>query len=360
VFPKHQRPHYEPSKRRVTFHTGSMATAYSADEPERLRGPQHEWAWGDEPASWRFGKAAYDNLMLGLRLGDAPWAMLTGTPKPTAWLREMTAEDSCVTTTGSTYENAANLATLFLTDILGKYEGTRLGRQELHAEWLDDVEGALWTMRTIDLGRIGGWSASAPWRGVNEWLFRQGRPMLHDRRPWRTIVAVDPPGETAECGISVGAAPVNAVAGRDHAVLLDDASMAGRPEAWGAQVVATAKKWGQGDPCVVYVESNQGGDMVRSTIHAVDPNITVKKIHAKDSKQARAEPISALYEKGWIHHVGFMAGVETQMTTWVPREGRSPDRLDSAVHLFRELLRNVNTAKARVQSPVRSQQRVPT
>lgn len=347
VFPGHQRPVYEPSKRRVTFHTGAVATLFSAEEPDRLRGPQHEWAWIDEPASMPHGEEALSNLLLALRLGRDPWALITGTPKPLPWLRTLSERADTITTTGSTYDNASNLAEGFITDVLARYEGTRLGRQELYAEWLADVEGALWTEEMLDATRLPGFDMADPWRTLNGWLADNGQPAVVDRRPWRVIVAVDPPGETAECGIVVAAAPTGARSGADHAVILDDASTAGRPEEWGSRVAATARRWNAER---VVVESNQGGDMVRATIHAVDPTLRVEKIRAAVSKQARAEPVSALYERGRVHHVGFLPMLESQLLTWVPGDARSPDRLDALVHAVAALLITAPAASA-VRSP---------
>ena len=349
VFPDDQRPEYEPSKRRVTFHNGAMAFAYSGEEPERLRGPQHGWGWFDEPASMPQGDEALSNFLLGLRLGRAPWAMITGTPKPLPWLRALSQRPDTITTTGSTYENASNLAPGFIDDILNRYEGTRLGRQELHAEWLEDVEGALWNERIIDAGRLAGFDPAHPLQALNRWCADTGKPAILDRRPWRTVVAVDPPGETAECGIIVAMAPIQGRAGVDHAVILEDASTAGRPEEWGAAVAAAARRWKAER---VIVETNQGGDMVRATIHAVDPNLRVEKITAKHSKAARAEPVSALYERRLVHHAGFFPLLESQMISWVPGEGKSPDRLDALVHAVASLLVSAPITRASVQSPV--------
>lgn len=335
VFPPSQRPVYEPSKRRVTFHNGAMATLFSAEEPDRLRGPQHGWAWVDEPASMPRGEDTMSNLLLGLRLGREPWALLTGTPKPARWLRALSQRPDTLVTTGSTYDNVANLAPGFIDDVLGRYEGTRLGRQELHAEWLDDVEGALWTEVILDRGRMTAFDISQPWQGLNRHLADRDRPAILERRPWRVIVAVDPPGETAECGIIVACAPVQGRAGVDHAVILEDCSMPGRPEEWGAQVASAARRWKAER---VVVESNQGGDMVRATIHAVDPMLRVEKITARLSKAARAEPVSALYERGLVHHAGFFPMLESQMVSWVPGEGKSPDRMDALVHAVASLL----------------------
>ena len=348
VFPPSQRPEYEPSKRRVTFHNGAIATLFSAEEPDRLRGPQHEWAWIDEPASMPRGEEALSNLLLGLRLGDKPWVLITGTPRRIGWLRGLSERQDTIITRGSTYDNIANLAPGFIEDILGRYEGTRLGRQELHAEWLDDVEGALWTMTIIDQARLQGFDLAKPWASLNSWLTAGGSSAILDRRAWRTIVAVDPPGETAECGIVVACAPTQGQAGRDHAVVLEDASIAGRPEEWGARVAQTARRWNAER---VVVEGNQGGDMVRATIHAVDPDLRVDKITAKVSKVARAEPVSALYERRMIHHAGFHPLLEAQMTTWVPTEAKSPDRMDALVHAISSLLQESPRVRATVMSP---------
>lgn len=310
IHPKDERPTYEPSKRRLTWPNGAIGSLYSADEPERLRGPQHDLAWCDEPASWRY-PAAWDNLMFGLRIGEDPRAVVTMTPKPLAWLRALSEHHMTVVTGGSTYENAGNLAGPFLDDVLDRYEGTRLGRQELHAQFLDDVEGALWAMGTIDGFRVSGWLPSPA---------------------WRIVVGVDPPGETAECGIVVVAGQRGVP--RGQAYVLDDVTVAGPPEVWAAQVVAALRRWGAE---AAYVESNQGGDMVRAVIHAVDATAPVRKLTAKLSKEARAQPVATAYTRGRIHHVGYFGMLESQMTTWVPREGRSPDRVDALVHAIVEV-----------------------
>jgi phage terminase large subunit-like protein len=313
VFPWHQRPEFIPSKRRIEFHNGAVATTYSAEEPDRLRGPQHEWLWMDEPAAYRYGKDVWDNASLGLRLGLHPWALLTGTPKPTAWLRKVGSDPRTVTTTGSTYENVAHLAPVFLDTVLGRYENTRLGLQELHAQWLDDVEGALWTEAIIEAGR---WQRWTPEPG------------------WKVAIGVDPPGETAECGIVVGAAPARPERNSD-AVVIGDYSTAGPPEVWGARVVEAYREHGADE---VVVEANQGGDMARAVIHAVDPSVPVAKARTREGKAARAEPVSLLYARQRVHHVGYFPHLESQMVTWVPGEGKSPDRLDAMVWLVASLL----------------------
>jgi phage terminase large subunit-like protein len=355
AFPSWDRPTYEPTRRRVVFPSGCLGFMYSAQDPDRLRGPEHGWAWIDEPASMRGGGDMMSNLLLGLRMvlndGGEPWALMTGTPKMLPWMRKLDESESTLTTRGSTYENISNLAPSFIVDVIDRYEGTRLGRQELHGEFLDDVEGALWTMDVMNDNRIPGkFDVLNAWEMLASWLHEKGRPAVASAgRAWRTIVAVDPPGETAECGIVVGSAPVNGRGGRDHAIVQADYSMAGRPEEWGAQVVKAYRETGAQ---AVYVEANQGGDMTRSTIHAVDNTVPVRKVTARVSKKARAEPVSALYERGYVHHVGFMPELEDQQVTWVPDSGKSPDRLDALVHLIRELLPSVPLSSVRTASPV--------
>lgn len=349
VSPPWNEPKYEPSKRRLTWPNGAVGTVYSAEEPKRLRGPQHDFIWGDEPASWPDGQDVLDNARFGLRIGRDPRMILTGTPQPKPWLIRLWDEPHTLVTTGSLYDNLLNLAPEFVDVIMGRYEGTRLGRQEIWAEVLDDVEGALWAQSMIERTRMDEFDRRHPWTALQEWLALRGAMQPMDRRrSWRTIVAVDPPGETAECGIVVGTAPVNGAAGRDHCVILADESISGRPEEWGAAVVGAIRRW---DAQGAYVESNQGGDMVRSTVHAVDPNVVVSKITASESKKARAEPVSALYEKGWVHHLGFHPKLEEQMVTWVANESKSPDRLDALVHAVRELIPDRPVGKTRVSNP---------
>lgn len=346
VCPPWNRPKYEPSKRRLTWPNGARLTLFSGEEPDRLRGPQHEFVWADEPASMDRGADVLSNARLGLRLGAHPRLLITGTPRRLPWLRKIEDERTTIVTTGSTYDNIPNLASNFIDVILGTYEGTRLGRQELHAEYLDDIEGAFWTVSIIERSRFSEFDRAHPGASLATQLLAIGRPAPKpDRRRWRTIVAVDPPAETAECGIAVGCAPVGARAGLDHACVLADESMTGRPEEWGQAVVAAYRYW---NAEAVFVEKNQGGDMVRSTIHAVDPTVVVKKISATVSKANRAEPVSALDEHGWVHHVGVFPKLEDQMVTWVAGESRSPDRLDARVHLVRELLPAKNSGTSRI------------
>jgi phage terminase large subunit-like protein len=311
VYPRWQRPKYEPSKRRVTFHTGAIVTTYSADEPDRLRGPQHEFAWADELAAWRYDDA-WDQLQFGLRLGSHPQCCVTTTPRPVKIMRELIADPDVPVSTGSTYMNVVNLAPSFLATMRKKYEGTRLGRQELHAELLEDIEGALWKRDWIERARL----SAAP--GEYE----------------RIVVSVDPAITSTgdEHGIIVCAKK------GDHGFVIDDKSRRGSPLEW-AQAAVDAFHLHKADRIIA--EKNQGGDMVEQTIKTVDPTVPVKLIHASRGKSLRAEPVSALYEAapGRVHHVGSFDQLEDQMCIWTPDSGEdSPDRLDAAVHGLTELM----------------------
>jgi phage terminase large subunit-like protein len=321
VFPKWQRPKWEPSKRRVTFHTGAIATTYSADEPDRLRGPQHEWAWADELAAWRYADA-WDQLQFGLRLGKYPQSVVTTTPRPTKVIRDLINDETVPVSTGSTYDNAANLAASFLHRMESKYEGTRLGRQELHAELLEDVEGALWKQADIDRDRV-----------------RHVPPNLS-----RIVVAVDPAITSTAASDETGIIVAGATPDRQF-YILTDASARDTPDGWVRRVVAEYEAWSAD---VVYVEANQGGDAWLSMISNIDPGVNARKVHASLSKRLRAEPVAALYEQSRVHHVGAFDQLEDQCCTWDPhdRSAGSPDRIDALVWAIGELDRVLRTPDA--------------
>lgn len=312
VSPPWFRPHYEPSKRRLTWPNGAIATTYSGDKPDQLRGPQHDAAWCDELAAWRYPES-WDQLLFGLRLGDDPRVVVTTTPRPVKHIREMVNESSTVITSGSTLENAANLAKPALERLLKKYKGTRLGRQELEAKLLDDVPGALWTHTLIDEHR------------------RNSFPDLV-----RVVVAIDPAVTDDEGSAETGI--VAAGVGKDgHGYVLDDLSLQASPAGWANEAISAYHKF-KADRIVA--EANQGGDMIEQTLRSVLGSATMppyKKVHASRGKLTRAEPVSALYEKGQVHHVGAFAELEDQMCTWVPGED-SPDRMDALVWALTELL----------------------
>jgi phage terminase large subunit-like protein len=324
VTPPSERPLYEPSKRRLTWPNGNTATCFTADEPDSLRGPQFTHAWGDEVAAWRqtpdaAGMTAFDNLRVGTRLGSNPKIMVTTTPKRVPLLYQLLNEaektGKVKITRGSTMDNQGNLSEAYLDAIKGVYEGTRLAQQELYGEMLSDVEGALWTPDLIDRGR--------------ESTLPMGTPLR--------VVAVDPSvaeNPRDECGIIVCASTGERDLYKRNSWVLEDATVHGSPDVWANKVVQMARKWG----CPVVAEVNQGGALVRNAINTIDPGIKVLEVHSKYGKALRAEPITLAYEQGRVHHVGYLADLESQMISWIPGEGKSPDRVDALVHALTALL----------------------
>lgn len=321
LYPPADRPLYEPSKRRVTWANGAVATLFNATEPDQLRGPQFDCAWSDEIAKWRYARESWDQLQFGLRLGDHPRQMVTTTPRPIELVKAIVSgqEGKVVVTRGRTMDNAANLAAPFLRKIKEKYEGTRLGRQELDAEILGDLPGALWSLMQIETYR----AAAQP------------------EKMGRILVAVDPAvtatEDSDEHGIIVGG-----LSGQDGYVL-HDGSTQGTPLDWARRAISLHDSYGADG---IVVEVNQGGDMVAHTLRSVRPNINVIEVRASRGKHIRAEPIAALYEQGRIRHVGAFPELESQMTQMTAHgyEGAgSPDRLDALVWLMSELFPDMVT-----------------
>ena len=309
------RPRYEPSKRRLTWPSGAVATLYSADEPERLRGPQHDAAWCDELAAWRYPEA-WDMLLLGLRLGPDPRIVATTTPRPTRLIKGLVADPSVVVTHGSTHENRGNLAPAFIEEIVRKYEGTRLGRQELEAEILEDMPGALWSRGLIEAART-----------------RRAPELM------RVVVAIDPAASSGGMADETGIV----VAGRDErgeAWVLADASGRYSPAEWATTAIAAFRAH-RADRVVA--EVNQGGEMVEAMLRTIDPGVPFTAVHASRGKQVRAEPVAALYEQGRVHHVGALPQLEDQMCGFSTRSidrrqaGGSPDRVDALVWALTDL-----------------------
>jgi phage terminase large subunit-like protein len=322
VFPPHQRPRITKKPVRIEFHTGAVAFGYNATEPDQLRGPQFDGAWGDELAKWRYARETWDQLQFGLRLGKRPRQIVTTTPRPIPILKEILAADTTVVTRGVTTDNRANLAASFIKSITEKYAGTRLGRQELSAEILDDVPDALWTRAALDRDR----------RKPDQ------VPPLR-----RVVVAVDPAAkknEVPEDGAATGIV-VAGVGDDGRGYVLDDATCRESPMGWARKAVACFDRY-EGD-CIVG-EINNGGDMVASTVRAVRTTVPFKEVTASRGKWVRAEPIAALYEQGRISHVGTFASLEDEMVNFGPNgmpDGRSPDHLDACVWALTELFPSI-------------------
>jgi phage terminase large subunit-like protein len=312
-----ERPDYLPSVRRLLFPGDAIATTFSAEEPDLLRGPQHDAAACDELAAWARAAETWDMLQLGLRMGVRPRCVVSTTPRPIPLLRSLIAAPSTVVTRGRTWDNAVNLAESALVGYRDRYAGTRLGRQELEGELLTDTPGALWTLDVLDKYRV------------------RAAPELA-----RIVIGVDPAvtsgKESDETGI------VAAGKGRDgRYYVLEDATLKASPNAWARRAVAAYDRW-QAD-CLV-VESNQGGDLLTALFNTVRPGLPIHLVHAKRGKALRAEEPAALYEQGKVSHVSPpelleapLAALEEQMCSWTPSAADSPDRLDACVHALLDL-----------------------
>lgn len=307
-----ERPRYEPSKRLVTWPNGAIAQIFSADEPESLRGPQFDAAWCDELAKWRLGEHAWDMLAFALRLGENPRAVITTTPRPVPILKRLMADPSTVVTHTATFDNAAHLARSFIAEVTARYGGTRLGRQELDGQLIEDDPDALFRRALIEQGRT---------RQV---------PELR-----RVVIAVDPPAGHAPaasaCGIICAGLGVDGVA-----YVLDDHSLErARPMQWARRV---AGLYHARAASRVVAEVNQGGAMVEQVLRGVDETLAFRAVHATRGKRARAEPVAALYEQGRVRHAGVFPELEDEMCSAIGAGMKSPDRLDALVWAVSELL----------------------
>lgn len=314
IHPDGERPAWEPTRRRLVWPNGAVAQGFSAEDPESLRGPQFEAAWLDELAKWRRGQATFDMLQFGLRLGDQPRQMITTTPRPSALLRRLLGDPATVVSRARTAQNAFHLAPSFLAAVLQRYGGTRLGRQELEGEIIEDRPDALWSRPALEAAR----EETAP-------------PLV------RVVVAVDPPASSRAgadaCGI-VGAG-IDALGGLH--VLADESAAGLRPAQWAARAIDLFRRL---EADAVVAEVNQGGEMVRAVLGEVDAGVPVIAVRATRGKYLRAEPVAALYEQGRVRHAGAFAALEDELCDFGPgglSSGRSPDRLDALVWALTEL-----------------------
>ena len=309
------RPRWVGSKRRLQWNNGAVALAFSSEDPDSLRGPQFEAAWCDEVAKWTHPEATWDMLQFGLRLGERPRQVATTTPRPIPLIRRLLAERGTAVSRAATSDNAKNLAPAFLANVVARYAGTRLGRQELQAQLIEDSPDALWRRADIEKARV----------------FRA--PELR-----RIVVAVDPPAASGQrsdaCGI--------VAAGIDRegfGFVLADATCQGlSPGGWARRVVDLYHRL-EADRIVA--EVNQGGDMVEAVIRQADPDVPVEQARASRGKFLRAEPVAALYEQGRVRHVGAFPALEDEMCDFTLgglSSGRSPDRLDALVWALSALM----------------------
>ncbi len=318
--PPDRRPEWQATRKRLIWPNGAVAQAFSAHDPEGLRGPQFDGAWVDELAKWKRARETWDMLQFGLRLGEAPRVCVTTTPRNVGVLKDILATPSTVTSSAPTEANRAHLAESFLDEVRARYAGTRLGRQELDGLLIDEAEDALWSPAMLEAARV-------------------------DTLPEfdRVVVAVDPPvsGHAAsdECGIIVVGAITRGPVQDWRAHVLADASVsAASPARWARAVIRARELWGAER---VVAEVNQGGDLVEQVIRQVDPLVPLRKVHASRGKVARAEPVAALYEQGRVHHARGLGTLEDQMCAMTARgyEGRgSPDRVDALVWALTDLI----------------------
>jgi phage terminase large subunit-like protein len=311
VCPPGEKPVYKKSDRQLEWPNGAKSLIFTADEPDRLRGKQHEKLWADELCSWRYLSDSWTQALLGLRLGARPQAVITTTPRPIKQLKDLLKDPATVVTRGSTFDNRDNLAPAFFSQITTRYQGTRLGRQELYAEVLEDVEGALWRYSMIEPHRV-----------------REAPAMT------RVIVAIDPAVSANKNSDETGI--VAAGRGADgQSYVLADVSGIYSPLEWAHKAM---RQYEALKADAIVAEVNNGGDLVEANLRASGFNGRVLKVHASRGKATRAEPVVGLYEQGQVHHVGDLAGLEAQMTTWSPKEDDSPDRVDALVWALVELM----------------------
>lgn len=324
--PQAERPLWTVSRRRLEWPNGAVAQVFSADEPESLRGPQFEAAWCDELAKWRYGEAAFDTLQFGLRLGARPRQLITTTPRPLPIIKRLLADPRTRVTRAPTVANKDYLSPTFLDAVVGRYAGTRMGRQELDGELIEDRPDALWSRALIETCRV------------------VEPPALS-----KIVVAIDPPGTSRKGADACGIVAV----GRAESgwfYVLEDASAAGlSPSAWASKAVALYRRLNANN---IVAEVNMGGEMVRAVLREVDHTVPLKEVHATRGKYLRAEPVAALYEQGKVKHVGCFPDLEDEMCDFGVEglsSGRSPDRLDAMVWGITSLMSSFTSGGPRIR-----------
>ena len=308
VHQRSERPAWSPSRRRLEWNNGVVAQAFSAEDPESLRGPQFAAAWADELAKWRHAEATYDMLQFGLRLGERPRLVVTTTPRPIALLKRLIADPATALTRAGTRANAPHLSPAFIDTVFARYGGTRLGRQELDGEIIEDRADALWSRALIETCRV------------------DAAPSLT-----RIVAAVDPPASSKKGADACGLVAAGVAEDGTMFVLADDSAAGLSPAGWAAKAIAL---WRRVEADCLVAEVNQGGEMVRAVIGEADRSVPVISVRASRGKWLRAEPVAALYEQGRVKHAGCFPAPEDEMCDFGLdglSSGRSPDRLDALV-----------------------------
>ena len=315
--PRGTRPLWVSSRRRLEWPNGAVAYAFSSEDPEQLRGPQFDLAWCDELAKWKHADATFDMLQFGLRLGPRPRQLVTTTPRPVALIKRLVTDARTAVTRASTHANAAHLSPAFIETVIGRYAGTRLGRQEIDGEIIEDRADALWSRDVIEAARV----AAAP-------------------ALVRVVIGVDPPASSRAgadaCGIVAAG-----IAEGGIVYVLEDATVRGAaPDGWASRAVALYRRL---EADAIVAEVNQGGDMVKAVLQQIDRTLPVRMVHATRGKWLRAEPVAAMYAQGKVKHVGAgFAELEDEMCDFGLgglSGGASPDRLDALVWAVTELTR---------------------
>lgn len=320
------RPEYKPATSKLIWPDGAITSLFTSEIPDRLRGPNLDKVWCDELAAWRYLDDTWHMLQLCLRLGDAPQCVVTTTPRPKKVLKDLLKRDKMdvAVTRGSTYDNIENLPERFINQIITQYKGTRLERQEIYGELLDEFEGALWSYKLLDECRM------------------SEHPILT-----RVGVGVDP-AISSEEGADLTGIVAAGIADDGHGYVTGEHSLRASPEGWARKVISVYEA-AKAD--FVVAEKNQGGEMVEATIHAVDSSVKVKLEHASRGKITRAEPVAALYEQHRVHHVGTFADLEDEMCLFLPGAiKKSPDRADALVYVLTELMGGVNHVPPRIRT----------
>jgi phage terminase large subunit-like protein len=309
VHGRFERPTWTPSRRRLEWRNGAVAQIFSAEDPESLRGPQFAAAWCDELAKWRYAEATFDMLQFGLRLGERPRQVITTTPRPIALIKRLIADPKTALTRAGTAHNARNLSSAFLDAVIARYAGTRLGRQEIDGEIVEERPDALWTRALIESCRV---------------------PAATQLT--RTVVAVDPPGSSGKDSDACGLIAAGRGADGLIYVIADETAGGLTPQAWSRRAIGL---WHRVSADALIAEVNHGGEMVRTVIAQADPSVPVTAVRARKGKWLRAEPVALLYEQGKVKHAGRFPALEDEMCDFGLdglSSGRSPDRLDALVH----------------------------